>query len=70
MTAACTLYTAKTTTVLSGAEERVAEERPGWNFQIFLGTCQARKLKIITVWIIVRKICTLYCIEGHHFLHR
>ena len=23
------------TTVLSGAEERVAEERPGWNFQIF-----------------------------------
>ena len=22
-------------TVLSGAEERVAEERPGWNFQIF-----------------------------------
>ena len=25
----------KATTVLSGAEERVAEERPGWNFQIF-----------------------------------
>ena len=23
------------TTVLSGAEERVAEEWPGWNFQIF-----------------------------------
>ena len=28
----CTVYWY---TVLSGAEERVAEERPGWNFQIF-----------------------------------
>ena len=32
----------------------------------FLGTCQARKLKIRTVWIVVRKTCTLCCIEGHH----
>ena len=45
----------KYSTVLSGAEERVVEGRPGWNFQI-LGTCQARKLKITTVWITVRKI--------------
>ena len=32
----------------------------------FLGTCLAGKLKIRTVWIIVRKTCTLCCIEGHH----
>ena len=35
-------------------------------FSDFLGMCHARKLKIRTVWIIVRKIFTLYCIEGHH----
>ena len=37
-------------------------------FSDFLGTCQARKLKIRTVRIIVRKSCTLCCIEGHHLL--
>ena len=45
------------TTVLSGAEKRVAEERPGWNFQIFLRMCQSRNLKIRTVWIIVCEMC-------------
>ena len=31
----CHITLSLSTTVLSGAKERVAEERPGWNFQIF-----------------------------------
>ena len=53
-------------TVLSHAEERVAEEQPGWNFQI-LRTCQAGNLKIKVNLESGRKSHTLHCFHAHWF---